>query len=74
MPSQYDKANPRTLLGLFRTLSVTTAQENAALDDSIGFTDPSHHTDVGYTTPVSTRMAPQISRVENLLRKYALLT
>jgi energy-coupling factor transporter ATP-binding protein EcfA2 len=74
MPSQYDKANPRTLLGIFRTLAVTTAQENAGLEDSIGFTDPSHHTEVGYTTPVATRIAPHINRVENLLRKYALLT
>jgi len=72
--SEYDKANPRTLLGIFRTLTLTTVQENAGLDDSIGFTDPSHHTEVGYTTPVSTRIAPHINRVENLLRKYALLT
>ena len=73
MPTQYDKANPRELLKVFRSLSLTTAQENVGLDDSIGFTDPSHHTEVGYTTPVSTRISPHVSRIENLIKKYALM-
>jgi hypothetical protein len=70
---QYDRATAKELLPLFRTITGTTQQEHAGLRDTIEFSDPSHHTEVGYSVPVRTNIDPHISRVEQLMKKYALI-
>jgi energy-coupling factor transporter ATP-binding protein EcfA2 len=73
-PTQYDNVTATELLKLFRTIPGTTPQEHSALADTVGFTDPAHHSQVGYSTPLPTAIQPHIDRVTNLLRKHGLLT
>lgn len=73
-PAEYDNATTGELLKLFRTIPGTTPQEHNALADTVGFADPSHHSQVGYSTPLATAINPHIDRVSGLLRRYGLLT
>jgi hypothetical protein len=71
-PSRFDRSNASQLLPLFQTLSGTTQQEHAGLRDTVGFCDPAHHTEVGYSTPLTSNIQPHIDRLETLLNKYNL--
>jgi DNA repair exonuclease SbcCD ATPase subunit len=71
-PQQYDRATAAELLPLFRTITGTTQQEHVGLRDTVGFCDPAHHTQVGYSVPVQSNIQPHIDRLEGLLRKYDL--
>lgn len=71
-PAKYDRATANELLPLFRTIQGTTPQEYARLKDSVEFSDPSHHSEVGYTIPQRTNIEPHINRLETLLNKYQL--
>jgi energy-coupling factor transporter ATP-binding protein EcfA2 len=71
-PSRYDRATAAQLLPLFQTIPGTTQQEHVGLRDTIGFCDPAHHTQVGYSVPVQSNIQPHIDRLEGLLRKYGL--
>ncbi len=73
-PAKYDNATTGELLKLFRTIPDTTPQEHGALGDTVGFADPAHHSQVGYSTPLVTAINPHIDRVAGLLKKYGLLT
>nr|WP_294564224.1 AAA family ATPase [uncultured Rhodopila sp.] len=73
-PGKYDNATTGELLKLFRTIPGTTPQEHGALADTVGFADPAHHSQVGYSTPLATAINPHIDRVSGLLRRYGLLT
>lgn len=73
-PAQYDNATATDLLKLFRIIPSTTPQEHSALADTVGFTDPAHHSQVGYSTPLPTAIQPHIDRVTGLLRKHGLLS
>jgi hypothetical protein len=59
---------------LFRTIPGTTPQEHGGLADTVGFSDPAHHSQIGYSTPLATAITPHIDRVAGLLKKYGLLT
>lgn len=74
LASAYDNASPGALLAAFRAIEGTTPQEHSALSDSVGFCDPAHHTEVGYTTPLSTAINPHIDRVERLLKHFGMLS
>jgi wobble nucleotide-excising tRNase len=71
-PPRFDRANASQLLPLFQTLAGTTQQEHAGLRDTIGFCDPAHHTEVGYSVPLTSNIQPHIDRMEGLLNKYRL--
>jgi hypothetical protein len=73
-PAKYDNVPTGELLKLFRTIPDTTPQEHANLADTVGFADPAHHSQVGYSTPLATAIMPHIDRVSGLLRRYGLLT
>ena len=73
-PSKYDNETARELLKLFRTIPGTTPQDHSALGDTVGFADPAHHSQVGYSTPLATAITPHIDRVTGLLKRYGLLT
>jgi hypothetical protein len=73
-PPKYDRATPKELLELFRTLEVTTPDEHARLRDTVQFADPAHHTEVGYTVPLQNNIQPHIDRLEGLLKKYELVS
>ena len=73
-PAKYDNATTGDLLKLFRTIPDTTPQEHSGLADTVGFADPAHHSQVGYSTPLATAINPHIDRVSGLLRRYGLLT
>jgi hypothetical protein len=72
-PAQYDRATAKDLLPLFRTIPNTTQQEFVGLRDTVQFSDPAHHTQAGYSVPVRANIDPHISRLEQLLIKYALI-
>jgi hypothetical protein len=40
---------------------------------TVGFSDPAHHTEVGYSVPVSSNIIPHLQRLEGLIKKYGLL-
>lgn len=71
-PPRFDRANASHLLPLFQTLSGTTQQEHAGLRDTVQFCDPAHHTEVGYSVPLTSNIQPHIDRLETLLNKYQL--
>jgi hypothetical protein len=73
LPAQYDRAMAKELLPLFRTIPNTTQPEFAGLKDTIQFSDPAHHTQAGYSVPVRANIDPHISRLEQLLTKYAFI-
>lgn len=73
-PAKYDNATTGELLKLFRTIPDTTPQDHSSLADTVGFADPSHHSQVGYSTPLATAINPHIDRISGLLRRYGLLT
>jgi hypothetical protein len=72
-PAKYDNAPTGELLKLFRTIPSTTPQEHSGLADTVGFSDPAHHSQVGYSTPLTTAINPHIDRVSSLLKRYGLL-
>ena len=72
-PVEYDRASASVLLPLFRSIPGTTPQEHAGLRDTCDFSDPAHHTEVGYTVPVRSNIDPHISRLEQLIAKHALI-
>lgn len=74
VPAQYDSATPGQLLTVYRTIRDTTEAEYSGLRDTVGFTDPAHHTQVGYTVPAATNIRPHIDRLETLLKKYSLVS
>jgi hypothetical protein len=71
-PPRFDRSNASQLLPLFQTIAGTTQQEHAGLRDTVGFCDPAHHTEVGYSVPLSSNIQPHIDRLEGLLNKYQL--
>jgi hypothetical protein len=72
-PEKYDNATTGDLLKLFRTIPGTTPQEHAGLADTVGFADPAHHSQVGYSAPLATAITPHIDRVSGLLKRFGLL-
>jgi hypothetical protein len=73
-PAKYDAETAAELLTLFRTIPGTTPDEHSKLLDTVRFTDPAHHSQVGYSTPLPTAIQPHIDRVTGLLKKHGLLT
>ena len=73
-PAKYDAETAAELLTLFRTIPGTTPDEHSKLLDTVRFTDPAHHSQVGYSTPLPTAIQPHIDRVTGLLKKNGLLT
>lgn len=73
VPAKYDRATPDDLLQLFRTIPGTTQQEYAGLKDTVGFCDPAHHSEVGYSAPQQTKIMPHIDRIEQIARKHGVL-
>lgn len=71
-PPCYDNATAAKLLPLFQTITGTTPQEHVGLRDTVRFSDPAHHTQVGYSVPLATNIQPHVDRLENLLNKYGL--
>ncbi|MBV1701741.1 MAG: AAA family ATPase [Hyphomicrobiales bacterium] len=71
---QYDRATAKELLPLFQSITGTTPQEHVSLRDTISFSDPAHHTEVGYSVPVLSNIQPHIDRLETILRKYRLIS
>jgi DNA repair exonuclease SbcCD ATPase subunit len=71
---QYDRAMASALLPLFQTITGTTPIEVTGLRDTVQFCDPAHHTQVGYAVPTHTNIQPHIDRLENLMKKYGLIT
>jgi hypothetical protein len=69
---QYDRATARDLLPLFQAITGTTPAELSGLRDTVQFSDPAHHTEVGYAVPIRANIQPHIDRIENLMRKYGL--
>jgi hypothetical protein len=71
---EYDNVAASDLLKLFRQIPGTSPDECARLKDTVGFTDPAHHSEVGYTVPQKTNIQPHIQRLETLMRKYGLIS
>jgi DNA repair exonuclease SbcCD ATPase subunit len=69
---RYDRATAKDLLPLFQAITGTTPAELAGLRDTVQFSDPAHHTEVGYAVPIRANIQPHIDRLENLMRKYGL--
>ena len=72
-PAEYDNATASGLFKLFRQIPGTTPDEYARLKDTVGFADPAHHAEVGYTVPRITNIQPHIQRLEGLMQKYKLI-
>jgi hypothetical protein len=72
-PMIYDRASASALLPLFRTIPDTTPQEYAGLKDTCVFSDPAHHTEVGYTIPVRSNIDSHINRLEQLMKRHGLI-
>jgi hypothetical protein len=72
LPSDYDAARPSKLLEAFRQIPDTTPIEYAGLKDTVGFCDPAHHTEVGYSPPKTTNIMPHIDRLRTLTKRYQL--
>ena len=72
-PARYNNETTRELLKLFRTIPGTTPQEHSSLADTVGFADPAHHSQVGYSTPLAIAINPHVDRVSGLLKRYGLL-
>jgi hypothetical protein len=72
-PVEYDNATTSDLVKLFRQIPGTTPDECARLKDTVGFADPAHHSEVGYTVPQKTNIQPHIQRLVTLMRKYGLI-
>lgn len=70
----YDRATASQLLPLFQTITGTTPDELRGLRDTVQFSDPAHHTQVGYSTPTHPNIQPHIDRLETLMKKYRLIT
>lgn len=69
---KYDTANSGELATLFRSIPGTTPDEHTRLKDTIGFCDPAHHTQAGYSVPIKSNIQPHIDRVEGMMKKYGL--
>ena len=41
--------------------------------DTCDFSDPAHHTEVGYTVPVRSNIDPHANRLEQLMKKHGLI-
>jgi hypothetical protein len=72
-PPEYDNAQPNQLLKLFTQITGTTPTEHAGLKDTIGFADPAHHSEVGYSVPQKSNIQPHIDRLDGLMKKHRLI-
>jgi energy-coupling factor transporter ATP-binding protein EcfA2 len=70
--SEYDKALPAQLLGVFRSIPGTNTSEHEGLKDTFDFASPAHHSEPGYSVPVMTNIMPHINRLENLAKAHGL--
>lgn len=70
---KYDTANSGELATLFRSIPGTTPDEHTRLKDTIGFCDPAHHTQAGYSVPIKSNIQPHVDRVEGMMKKYGLI-
>ncbi|MBY0331765.1 MAG: AAA family ATPase [Acetobacteraceae bacterium] len=69
----YASAGASKLLEVFIATPDTDPREHARMRDTVGFCDPAHHDEVGYSVPKHAQILPHLDRVEGLLRKYGLL-
>jgi len=70
-PEYSDAAGPR-LLKVFRGLPGTTPQEDRGLQDTVRFSDPAHHTEVGWQTPTQQQIEPHIQRLQQIANQHGL--
>ena len=72
-PPELDSASPKQLLDLFRSIPGTTPAQHAGLSDTVKFSDPSHHTEVGYTVPVATNIRTHVDRMRQMMKQFGLV-
>jgi len=70
-PEYSDAAAPR-LLKVFGELPGTTPQDHQGLHHTVRFSDPAHHTEVGWQTPTQQQIEPHIQRLQQIANRYGL--
>lgn len=66
------KASVADMLKQFRKLPDVSAKRANILQDTIYWSDPSHHTDQTWTVPTTTQIVPHISRLESFINDLKL--
>jgi hypothetical protein len=74
VPAKYDTATSGDLAEVFRKIPGTDPKEHAGMKDTIKFSDPAHHTQVGYAVPLQANIQPHVDRVEGIMKKYGLIS
>jgi hypothetical protein len=69
----YDTAGASKLMELFIATPDTEPGEHGRMRDTVGFCDPAHHDEVGYSALKEAQILPHLQRVEGLLKKYGLI-
>ena len=72
VPVAYQHATGRQLLTLFSDTPGTTRPQRAELDDTIGWADPSHHSDPDWQIPSTDQIKPHIDRLSSLMGQLGL--
>jgi DNA repair exonuclease SbcCD ATPase subunit len=72
VPPEYAKATARQLLGLFRGIPGVTENQCKGLEDTIEWSDPSHHTDPDWQIPSSANINPHIDRLYTIINQLGL--
>ncbi len=68
------KKNPSEMLESFRKLPGMSQNHYAWLKDTVGWSDPAHHTDPNWQVPESAAIEAHISRLHDLMKQLSLKT
>jgi hypothetical protein len=69
---EYSDATAPRLLKVFRGLPGTTPAEHQRLQDTVRFSDPAHHTEVGWQPPTTQQIEPHIQRLQQIAKQRGL--
>jgi hypothetical protein len=72
IPADYRRATGRQMLPLLRSIPGVTAKLKAQVEDTIEWSDPSHHTDPGWQPPASGQIKPHIDRLSSIISQLGL--
>jgi len=70
-PSPPDDATARQMIPFFRNCPNTTAQQGQDLTNTISFSDPGPHTQVGWAVPVEQQIVPHIDRTQAIAQRLS---
>lgn len=68
-----DTATAAQLLPVFSSIPSTLPDEHQKLKDTIGFSDPSHHTEIGWQVPTTSQIMAHQQRLDHFAKKYDVL-